>query len=138
MIPRDALTKIFLQQWGKSIDDANIKIFGRKWWQSTRVGKQSAFRLSEEGFEFLTNELELKSYEIPFTEPIELSPQTIIFLEKYIDCPYYLTTESVTVFSEKKSFELYLFSDDIRKFGLIKAMNERQKEAGLLDDSDKE
>jgi hypothetical protein len=32
------------------------------------------------------------------------------------------------VFSEKKSFELYLFSDDIRKFGLIKAMNERQKE----------
>lgn len=138
MIPRDALTKIFLQQWGKSIDDANIKIFGRKWWQSTRVGKQSAFRLSEEGFEFLTNELELKSYEIPFTEPIELSPQTIIFLEKYIDCPYYLTTESVTVFSEKKSFELYLFSDDIRKFGLIKAMNERQKEAGLLDDSGEE
>ena len=26
MITRTALTKIFLQQWGKSIDDANIKI----------------------------------------------------------------------------------------------------------------
>jgi hypothetical protein len=84
--------------------------------------------LSDDGFEFLTNTLELKSYEIPFTEPIELSPQTIIFLERYIDCPYYLTNESISVFSEKKSFELYLFSDDIRKFGLIKAMNERQKE----------
>jgi hypothetical protein len=131
MIARDTLTKIFLAQWGKSIDDTNVKLYSRKWWQSTRVGKQTAYRLSEDGFEFLTNELDLKSYEIPFTEPIELSPQTIVFLERYIDCPYFLTNQSITVFSERKSFELYLFSDDIRKFGLIKAMNERQKE---LDD----
>jgi len=128
MIDRDTLTKIFLQQWGKSTDDANLNMYSRTWWQSNRINKQNAFRLSDKGFEFLTTELDLKGYEVPFTEPIELSPQTIIFLERYIDCPYYLTVESITVFSEKKSFELYLFSDDIRKFGLIKAMNERQKE----------
>lgn len=128
MITRDALTKIFLQQWGKSTDDANVSMYSRTWWQSNRVNKQTAFRLSDKGLEFLTTVLELKSYEVPFTEPIELSPQTIIFLERYIDCPYYLTTESITVFSEKKSFELMLFSDDIRKFGLIKAINEREKE----------
>ena len=128
MITRDALTKIFLQQWGKSIDDINVKMFSRKWWQSTRINKQTAFRLSDEGYEFLVRELDLKEYEVPFTEPIELSPQTIIFLEKYVDCPYYLTNQSITVFSEKKHFELCLFSDDIRKFGLIKAMNEREKE----------
>jgi hypothetical protein len=136
MITRDAYTKIFLQQWGKSIDDANLKLFGRKWWQSNRTSKQNAYRLSDEGFEFLTNELEVKMYEIPFTEPIELSPQTIVFLERYIDCPYYLTVESITVFSERKSFELYLFSDDIRKFGLVKAMNEREKELKNLDELD--
>jgi hypothetical protein len=128
MISRTALTRIFLQQWGKSTDDANVQLFSRKWWQSTRVGKDSAFRLSEEGYEFLVKELDLKEYEIPFTEPIELSPQTIIFLERYVDCPYYLTNMSITVFSERKSFELMLFSDDIRKFGLIKAMNEREKD----------
>ena len=132
MINRTALTKIFLQQWGKSIDDANVKLYSRKWWQSNRVGKENAFRLSEEGYNFLTNDLELKMYEIPFTEPIELSPQTIVFLERYIDCPYYLTVESITVFSERKSFELFMFSDDIRKYGLVKAMNERQKEMGEL------
>lgn len=128
MITRDALTKIFLQQWGKSFDDANVKLYSHKWWQSNRVNKQSALRLTEEGFQFLTETLGIKMYEIPFTEPIELSPQTIIFLERYIDCPYYLTNQSITVFSERKSFELYLFSDDIRKFGLVKAMNERQKD----------
>lgn len=133
MITRDALTKIFLQQWGKSTDDANLKLYSRNWWQSTRVNKQTAFRLSDEGFDFLVNTLNIQMYEIPFTEPIELSPQTIIFLEKYIDCPYYLTVESITVFSERKSFELFMFSDDIRKFGLIKAMSERQKEIDNLD-----
>jgi hypothetical protein len=128
MITRDALTKIFLQQWGKSVDEANVKLFSRKWWQSTRAGKQNNFRLSEDGYEFLVKELDLKEYEIPFTEPIELSPQTIIFLERYVDCPYYLTPMSITVFSERKGFELMLFSDDIRKFGIIKAMNEREKD----------
>jgi hypothetical protein len=127
-ISRDALTRIFLQQWGKSTDDANLKIFGRKWWQSNRANKPNAFRLSEEGFDFLTTELEVKMYEIPFTDSIELSPQTIIFLERYIDCPYYLTNQSISVFSERKSFELMLFSDDIRKFGLVKAMSEREKD----------
>jgi hypothetical protein len=128
---RIALTKIFLQQWGKSTDDANVEMYSRTWWQSNRVGKNS-FRLTEQGYEFLVRELELREYEIPFTEPIELSPQTIIFLEKYVDCPYLLTNQSITVFSERKSFELMLFSDDIRKFGLVKAMNERQKDLDKL------
>jgi hypothetical protein len=128
MITRTALTKIFLQQWGKSTDDANINLYSHKWWQSNRINKPNAFRLSDDGYEFLVKELELKEYEIPFTEPIELSPQTIIFLERYVDCPYYLTNQSITVFAEKKGFELMLFSDDIRKFGLVKAMTERQKE----------
>ncbi len=124
MIPRETLTKIFLNQWGKSTDDANVSLYSRAWWQST---KSKSFRLTDKGYEFLVKDLELKDYEIPFTEPIDLSPQTIIFLEKYVDCPYFLTNNSITVFSEKKSFELYMFSDDIRKFGLIKAINERQK-----------
>jgi hypothetical protein len=132
MISRDALTKIFLQQWGKSIDNANLSMYNRTWWQSNRSGKNS-FRLSDKGYEFLVSELGLREYEIPFTEPIELSPQTIVFLERYIDCPYYLTSQSITVFSERKSFELMLFSDDIRKFGLVKAMNERQKELSKLE-----
>jgi hypothetical protein len=127
-ISRDALTKIFLQQWGKSTDEANVKMFGRKWWQSNRTNKPFAFRLTEDGFEFLTQELQITMYEIPFTDSIELSPQTIIFLERYVDCPYYLTNQSISVFSERKSFELMLFSDDIRKFGLVKAMAEREKD----------
>jgi hypothetical protein len=48
-------------------------------------------------------------------------------LDKFLDCPYFLDYASLTVFSEKKSFELYMFSDDIRKYGLIKAINKQKK-----------
>lgn len=125
MISKDSFTRIFLQQWGKSIDDANAKLFQRKWFINNRTKDGGGLRLTDDGYEFLVKELDLKEYEIPFTEDIDLSPQTIIFLDKYIDCPYYLTNKSITVFSEKKSFELMLFSDDIRKLGLVKAMNNR-------------
>ena len=135
MISRDTLTRIFLKEWGKSLDDANVELYNRMWWQSNRANKPNAFRLSENGFDFLVNTLEIKMYDVPFTEPIELSPQTIIFLERYIDCPYYLTNQSVSVFSERKSFELYLFSDDIRKFGLVKAMTERGKNLAKIDNN---
>ncbi len=126
MISKESFTKIFLQQWDKSIDDANTRLFQRKWFINNRTKEGGGLRLTDEGYQFLVSDLELKEYEIPFTEDIDLSPQTIIFLDKYIDCPYYLTNKSITVFSEKKSFELMLFSDDIRKLGLIKAMNNRQ------------
>lgn len=129
MISKETFTKIFLQQKDKSTDSANMKHHMYKWWQSHRSKDVGGLRLSEEGFDYLVNELELRSYEIPFTEPIDLSPQTIIFFDRTMDFPYYLTNQSITVFSERKSFELYMFSDDIRKYGLVKAMNNQNKDA---------
>jgi hypothetical protein len=125
MINSVTYTEIFLKSWDKSCDEANIRLFHRKWWKNTRTKKTGGLRLTEDGYIFLVKELALREYEIPFTEHIELSPQTIVFFDRFIDCPYYLTVKSIIVFSEKKAFELHLFSDDIRKFGLIKAINSR-------------
>jgi hypothetical protein len=127
MISKETYTKIFLRQKEKSTDPANIKLHLHKWWQSHRNKDSGGLRLTEEGFNFLTTDLELKCYQIPFTESIDLSPQVIIFFDRNMDCPYFLTNSAITVFSEKKSFELYMFSDDIRKYGLIKAMNRQHQ-----------
>lgn len=127
MISSLAYTQMFLKQQEKSCDEANVKLHHRKWWQNTRTKETGGLRLTEEGYNHLANVLELTEYEIPFTEHVELSPQTIIFFDRFIDCPYYLTNQSITVFSERKAFELYMFSDDIRKYGLVKAINARKK-----------
>jgi hypothetical protein len=136
MITKETYTKIFLKQLEKSTDPANVKLHLHKWWQSHRSKKEGGLRLSDDGYWMLTNDLNIKEYEIPFSEPIELSPQTIIFLDQYMDCPYYLTTKSITVFSERKHFEIYMFSDDIRRYGLVKAMKNRIKEDFQNDEED--
>lgn len=133
MISKEIYTKIFLQQNNRSIDAANVKLHLYKWWQSHRSKTEGGLRLSEEGFNFLTTELDLKSYTIPFTDPIDLSPQVIIFFDRHMDCPYFLTNSAIIVFSEKKSFELYMFSDDIRRYGLVKAMNKQLKDTQIED-----
>ena len=127
MISRETFTKIFLKEMGRSCDEANVRLHLHKWWQSKRTKEGGGLRLSLEGYEFLVTELNLKEYEVPFNEKIELSPQTIIFFDHFLDCPYFLTGQSLTVFNEKKAFELYMFSDDIRKYGLVKAINNQRK-----------
>jgi len=126
-------TKVFLQTQEKSLDEANIKLYHRQWFKNTRSKTVGGLRLTDEGYAFLISEMKLKEYEVPFTEEIELNPQLIIFFDQFLDCPYYLTRHSLTVFSEKKAFELHFFADDIRKFGLMKALKKQQKEADLLD-----
>ena len=127
MINKETFTKIFLKEANKSIDTANIKLHLHKWWQSHRNKNSGGLRLTEVGLNFLSNELQIKSYTVPFTEEIDLSPQVIIFFDRYMDCPYFLTNSAIIVFSERKSFELYMFSDDIRKFGLVKAINRQNQ-----------
>jgi hypothetical protein len=127
MISRETFTKIFLKEMGRSCDEANVRLHLHRWWQSKRTKDGGGLRLSFEGYEFLVTELGLKEYEIPFNEKIELSPQTIIFFDQFFDWPYFLTGQSLTVFNEKKAFELYMFSDDIQKYGLVKAINNQRK-----------
>lgn len=126
-------TKIFLQTQNKSLDEATVRIFHKTWFKNTRTKNIGGLRLTEKGYEYLVSELNLKEYEVPFTADIELNPQLVIFFDQFLDCPYYLTTRSLTVFSERKAFELHFFADDIRKYGLMKALKKQQKVEDLLD-----
>lgn len=119
-------TKIFLKQAEQSLSEENVQTKLRAWWKNTRTKKDGGLRLTEIGFEFLTQDLGLACYEVPFPLGFDLKPQVIIFLDKFIDCPYFLTDYSITVFSEKKCFELFLFNGDVQKYGLIKAMKAAQ------------
>jgi len=125
-VNRTAYTKIFLQQAGQALSKANVQTKKRVWWKNNRTKKEGGLRLTDEGLEFLTQTLDLTAYEVPFPMAFDLTPQAIVFLDRFIDCPYYLTERSITVFSERKCFELYLFNGDVQKYGLTKAMKASQ------------
>ena len=123
---KETYTKIFLKQANIAISEATLKEYMPVWWQNTRGKSTCGLRLTDDGFDFLLEKLDLQMYEIPFPKDFTMTTQTIIFLDQFINCPYYITPRSIFVTDEKKSMELHLFSGDLRKYGLVKAI-ERQK-----------
>ncbi len=119
-------TKLFLKELNKSYNDINVKEYMPLWWQNTREKEVGGLRLTDEGYDVI-QEIGLTTYDIPYPREMPVTTQVIIFLDKFIDCPYYLTNRSITVTNEKKAVELTLFSGDLRKYGLTKAMK-RQDE----------
>ena len=120
-------TKLFLKELGKSYNDLSVKEHMPLWWYNTRQKDVGGLRLTDDGFEII-NKIELQTYDIPYPRDMPMTTQVIIFLDKFIDCPYYLTNRSITVTNERKAVELGLFSGDLRKYGLTKAMSRSKKD----------
>jgi hypothetical protein len=116
-------TKIFLQQANISVNDNTMKEYLPIWWKNSRIKTEGGLRLTEEGLKFVQEKLELQTYDVPFPLEFTITTQILIFLDKFIDCPYYLAADGLIVTNEKKAMELHLFSGDIRKYGLTKAMS---------------
>ena len=124
---KETYTKIFLKELGQSTSDNAVKEYMPLWWKNTREKNNSGLRLTELGFDVLT-QIDLATYEIPYPKDMPLTTQVIIFLDRFIDCPYYLTNNSIHVTSERKAVELTLFSGDLRKYGLAKAISKQKKD----------
>tara|TARA_Y100000022_G_C13148579_1_gene328311 strand:- start:77 stop:457 length:381 start_codon:yes stop_codon:yes gene_type:complete len=124
---KETYTKVFLKQAEIAISDVTMKEYMSTLWQNTRVKEEGGLRLTDYGLEFLKTKLELATYEIPFPKDFELTTNTIIWLDQFIDCPYWLCKYSIEVTDEKKALELHLFSGDVKKYGLTKALNRQKK-----------
>jgi hypothetical protein len=81
--------------------------------------------LTDEGLNFVQDDAKIKTYKIDFPKDFAITPQILVWLDQFIDSPFYITKKSITVLKEKAAFELYLFSGDIRKLGYNKALAKR-------------
>ena len=124
---KETYTKVFLRELGKGIEESNVKQYLPLWWKNTREKDTGGLRLTDAGYDVI-QEIGLATYDIPFPKDMPLTTQVIIFLDQFIDCPYVLFNNSILVMNERKAVELTLFSGDIRKYGIIKAMKNSKKE----------
>jgi|TARA_B110000285_G_C15084668_1_gene595458 hypothetical protein len=119
---KETYTRIFLKQSNIAVTEATLKEYMPVWWQNTRAKDVGGLRLTDEGLRFIMEDLQLTMYDVPYPVAFEITTQVILFLDQFIDCPYYMGRRGISVTNEKKAMELHLFSGDIRKYGLTKAM----------------
>ena len=102
-----------------------IKKYKDVWWWSFRHKNQGGLRLTEHALNFIEEHAKIKTYKIEFPKDFSFTPQVLVWLDQFIESPYFITKKHITVLREKSAFELYLFSGDIRKMGHNKALAKR-------------
>jgi len=122
---KSQFTKIFLKAAEQDINDEILKSRRILWWYNVRQKDSGGLRLTTEGIDFITKEAEIKTYKIDFPKGLSITPQILLWLDNFIESPYYITKKSITVLKERAAFELYLFSGDVKKMGYNKALSKR-------------
>lgn len=128
---KETYTKIFLKNADIAVTEASMREYMPVWWQNMRSKETGGLRLTDEGIMFIKDKLGLATYDVPFPPNFTLTTQTIIWLDQFIDCPYWLGKYGITVTEEKKAVELHLFSGDVKKYGLNKAIKRQEKDSKI-------
>lgn len=81
--------------------------------------------MTEEALKFIQEDVKIKTYKIEFPKDFTFTPQVLVWLDNFIDSPFYITKKYIIVMKEKAAFELYLFSGDVKKLGHSKALAKR-------------
>lgn len=115
-----SLTEIIGRQLGWA--EKEIKSKFTDIWMNPRSKSKGGNRLTEEGFKIFTEQMDIKSYKIDFPNQVTFTNQILVWLDHFIDGPYYIEKKNIIVFKEKTAVQLILFSGDIQKFGMAKAM----------------
>jgi len=122
---KDNYTNIFLKAAELNITAELVKSKRMEWWWNVRVKNDGGLRLTDQAMDFIKNQSKIKIYKIDFPKDFSITPQILLWLDKFIDSPYYITKRSISVLKEKAAFELYLFSGDVQKLGYNKALSKR-------------
>jgi|TARA_R110000803_G_C11911415_1_gene313292 hypothetical protein len=124
MDTKTAYTRTFMDLLEQPIHDESIKNNYYTWWQNVRESYQArSLRLTRDGLKMLET-LDIKTYTIKFPDKIIFTPQTYLWLDEFVDCPYYVDKKQIYVTLERMALQLMMFAGDITKYGLARAMSQ--------------
>ena len=125
MNSKDTYTALFLKAAGIDPTVEEIKKYRPIWWWNVRSKESGGLRLTEAGINFIVEKADIKIYSIDLPKDFSVTPQVLVWIDQYIDSPFYINNRTISVLKEKSAFEIYLFSGDIRKMGYNKALSKR-------------
>lgn len=131
MDTKHTYTALFLKAAGIETSEENIKKNRSIWWWNIRSKSNGGLRLTDQGIDFVKDQASIKTYSIELNKDFAVTPQILVWLDQFIDSPFYINKRTITVLKEKAAFELYLFSGDIRKMGYNKALAKRLSQESI-------
>lgn len=114
------LTKYVLDQLNMDSDLKSIKKIMPVWWQNPRTKPTGGLGLTEKGYEAFVK-ADIRNYVISNEGLPVLTNKHIIWIDRFIDCPFFLNTKEIIVFGEKMALQMVLFSGDVVRFSSAKA-----------------
>ena len=125
---KTAYTRTFMQLLNQPAHDETLKTYYYTWWQNVRESYQArSLRMTKSGLEIL-KKLEIKTYSIKFPDKIIFTPQTFLWLDEYVDCPYFVDKKQIVVSMERMALQLMMFAGDVTKYGLARAMSKMDEQ----------
>ena len=91
MINKDDYTKKFLQAADITPDENLVKEKTVEWWYNLRSKESGGLRLTKLGLDLVIKDAKLKSYNIKFPGKFTVTPQILVWLDKFIETPYFIT-----------------------------------------------
>lgn len=116
------LTKLVAIQLNLAADEKSIRKLVALWWKNPRKKVKGGLRLTRDGFQSL-NQAGIDHHKILLNSPISPTNQMVIWLDNFIDCPWYLENKHIYVFGDKMAVQLILFAGDVTKLINAKAEN---------------
>jgi hypothetical protein len=114
MNQKNKITEFLLDSYKLEKTKENIKKYKILWWKNIREKNKGGLWLTSQGFDALIK-ANIKNYKIKFENPIlEFENKFIIWLDNYIDCPFYITKKDIYVFEEKTAIQIILFSGNLK------------------------
>ena len=120
-------TKLFLYSMNEDISTENIQKTLVKWWHNSRDKDGAGLRLTTYGYLVLRKD-EFEFHRVDYSKDTVFDSKLILFLDKFLDCPFFINEQAIFVMSSKKAVELSLLSGDIRKYGDMKEASRQKKD----------
>tara|TARA_Y100001970_G_scaffold150816_1_gene184850 strand:+ start:2813 stop:3208 length:396 start_codon:yes stop_codon:yes gene_type:complete len=125
---KTAYTRTFLMLKEQPLHEESIKTAYFTWWQNVRENYESrSLRLTKLGLEWVQG-CDIKVYTIKFPAKIVFTPQTYLWLDEFVDCPYFVDKKQILVSTEKMALQLMMFAGDVTKYGLARAMSKADEQ----------
>lgn len=112
---KNEITLKLAEALGYQTDEKSLKKYQKSWWVNPRNKPHGGLKLSDNGF-LLMEEAKIKKHKIRLEEDIENTAKTVIKLDQFIDCPWYMDQKHIYVYSEKMAVQLVLFSGNLNRF----------------------